>query len=170
MHIWSLDAEGVPSLSATLQLGESVWGIAIDPLGHVACACASGLQLWDLTRHRRLGRPLAHSAVAPNQSATGAAAAAGSERVLLASGGAGLLLAASHGRGVGQREVCVYDTRIPRKPARLARWTQMASVKCAVGSNGVLVCGGSDGKLHIWSLPRVLCDAVPAHAPHLGGL
>ena len=171
VHIWSLDAEGVPSLSATLQLGESVWGIAIDPLGHVACACASGLQLWDLTRHRRLGRPLAHSAVAPNQSATGAAAAAaGSERVLLASGGAGLLLAASHGRGVGQREVCVYDTRIPRKPARLARWTQMASVKCAVGSNGVLVCGGSDGKLHIWSLPRVLCDAVPAHAPHLGGL
>ena len=168
VNVWSLGVDGAPALSASLNLGESVWSLAVDPVGYLACACASGLQFWHPARQRRFRRHIPASALTPNQqSAAGtssssstsfSAAAAGglTSTSLLASGGAGLLLSATQGRTVGQRELCIWDVREPRQPSRLARWTQMASVRCAVGGDGVLVCGGSDGRIHVWELPSPL--------------
>ena len=147
IHVWALSVAGAPTLSATLTAGEKVLSLALDPLGHVAAACASGLQFWDVRKARRIGGGGGGSRVRSSFAAG-----------CVASGGSGVLLAtAAGGEGRGrEREVCTWDVREPARPRRLARWTQMASMRCAEGADGVVVCGGSEGRVYVWQLPAEL--------------
>jgi WD40 repeat protein len=167
IHIWGMSTSGDGGTGAvllgTLHAFQVVGQLAVDPCGLVAASCESGVVLWDLPTRKRLsgdrgteGTGLARLAPAAPRRRQKACATFCGSGVLASAGG-------SSSKQVERRtrETSVWDVSSDAKqPRPLGRWSHMAPVSCIAGGGGLLVCGGTDGALYLWSLPTTLQGLV----------
>ena len=167
LHAWTLFAAGTLCLEATICLRSVLSSFALDSGGSLAACCvaccASGVHLCYFNSCRWATTRL----VLPDL----AAVVSGGPCMILATSAHRSQPISGAARSSGpHKELSVIDTSDPRQAQRLARWTQAAGMTCCAGhEDGTFVCGGIDGRLHVWELPPAL-QCVPGQSRAASGL